>query len=419
MRLLVAPHDLGIGGSQINAIDLAAGAAEAGHEVAIYGVEGPLVDYVEARGLEFVPARTLRYRPAPSRIAQLAALARRRRLDLIHAYEWPPCLDAYYGAHLAGGVPLLCTVLSMSVPPYVPASIPLVMGTEALAEEARRSHRAPVWVLEPPIDTAADSPAIDGAPLRRAFEIDDEDLLMVTVSRLALELKLEALVEAIDATSAIADELPVTLLIAGDGPAGPALRARAEQVNQRLGRDAVKFAGALADPRAAYAAADLVIGMGSSSLRAMAIGKPVIVQGERGFSRTFEPAGYDYFLRHGFWGLGDGTPNTERLAEQMASLLSDAERRAELGSYGLSTVAERFSLERGTRFQLGIYEVVATRRPSRPWGEAGRVAGRAARLEIDNHRPKTKRARAGSEAEQLAAAEAPRAAVQPTPAPVR
>ena len=101
MKLLVAPHDLAIGGSQINAIDLAAGAADAGHDVVVYGVEGPLVDYIAARGLEYVPARPLRYRPAPSRIAQLATLARRRRLDLIHAYEWPPCLEAYYGAHLA------------------------------------------------------------------------------------------------------------------------------------------------------------------------------------------------------------------------------------------------------------------------------------------------------------------------------
>ena len=37
VRLLVAPHDLEIGGSQINAIDLAAGAAEAGHDVIVYG----------------------------------------------------------------------------------------------------------------------------------------------------------------------------------------------------------------------------------------------------------------------------------------------------------------------------------------------------------------------------------------------
>src|SRR3954463_4862523 len=168
MRLLVAPHDLEIGGSQITATALAAGGAEAGHDVVVYGRPGPLVEHVVARGLEFVSARPLHYRPAPSRVAQLAALARRRRLDLIHAYEWPPCLDAYYGAHLVQRVPLLCTVLSMSVSPLVPRSTPLVMGTEALGDEARRTHGAPVWVLEPPIDVDGDHPAIAGEEFRRA-----------------------------------------------------------------------------------------------------------------------------------------------------------------------------------------------------------------------------------------------------------
>jgi L-malate glycosyltransferase len=418
VRLLVAPHDLGIGGSQINAIDLAATAAEAGHDVVVYGKEGPLVSYVESRGLEFVAAHRLRYRPAPSRIAQLARLARSRRLDLIHAYEWPPCLDAYYGAHLGGGVPLLCTVLSMSVSPYVPPSVPLMMGTEALADEARGRHRAPVWALEPPIDTVADSPAVDGAELRRRHGVEEDELLVVTVSRLALELKLDALVEAIDAADALAAELPLTLLLVGDGPAGASLRARAEHVNRRWGREVVKFTGALNDPRPAYAAADLVLGMGSSSLRAMAMEKPVVVQGERGFSKVFEPSAYGYFAHNGFWGLGSGGPDAARLIGQMRELLIDAARREELARYGRAIVAERFSLERGNRFQLGVYEVVASARRRRKWGEAAIAAGRALRLELDNHDPRTKRARGASEAARLAAAaEAPLPSVRAVPVP--
>lgn len=407
MRLLVAPHGLGIGGSQINAIDLAAGAAAAGHEVAVYCKPGPLVERIEAHGLEFIPARPLRYRPAPSRIAQLARLAHRRRFDLIHAYEWPPCLDAYYGAHLLAGVPLLCTVLSMSVSPYVPASVPLVMGTEELSEEAAAAHGAPVWALEPPVDTAADSPAVDGTALRDSLGIDPEELLAVTVSRLALELKLDALVDAIDAAGELAGEMPLTLLIAGDGPAAAALRERAETVNRRHGHDVVRFAGSLADPRPAYAAADLVLGMGGSSLRALSFAKPVVVQGERGFSKVFEPASREYFLHRGFWGVGDGRPNAGRLATQMRGLLTDRGRREALGRYGRETVVERFSLGRATRVQLEIYDaVLAEHRPARP-REAALAAARALRLELDNHDPRRKRALAAGEAARLAAAARP------------
>lgn len=404
MRLLVAPHGLGIGGSQLNAIELAAGAAAAGHDVIVYGREGPLVERIESLGLEFIAARPLRYRPAPSRVAQLNRLARRRRLDLIHAYEWPPCLDAYYGAHLLGGVPLLCTVLSMSVSPYVPPSVPLVMGTRALTEEARRAHRAPVWTLEPPVDTETDSPTTDGAALRRSLGIGEDELLAVTVSRLALELKLDALVDAIDAAGELAAEFPLTLLVAGDGPAGEALRARAAEVNRRCGREVVRFAGALADPRPAYAAADLVLGMGGSSLRAMAFAKPVIVQGEAGFSKLFEPDAYGYFLREGFWGIGDGRPNAHRLATQMRGLLADGKHRVALGRYGRETVVERFSCQRAAAVQLGIYETILSARGERRLGEAASAAWRALRLEIDNHDPRRKRAVASAEESRLALA---------------
>ncbi len=404
MRLLVAPHDLAIGGSQINALDLAAGAAGAGHDVIVYGVPGPLVERVRSLGLEFVPARPLRYRPAPSRIAQLVALSRRHRLDLIHAYEWPPCLDAYYGAHLALGVPLVCTVLSMSVSPLVPRSIPLVMGTEALGDEARETHRAPVWVLEPPIDVNADHPAIDGASFRRACGLADGSLLVVTVSRLAIDLKLDALVQAIDAADLLAGRLPVRLAIVGGGPAAGALEERAAEVNRRWGREVVSFTGPMADPRPAYAAADVVVGMGSSALRALSTGRPVVVQGEQGFSKPFEPETLPYFLRHGFWGRAEEGWTVQRLAEQLHTLLSDPKRRAELGAFGRRTVQERFSLSRAVACQLEIYREVLARGRRTSSADAVTAARRAARLELDAHDPRRQRARRETEQSLLSAA---------------
>ena len=71
------------------------------------------------------------------------------------------------------------------------------------------------------------------------------------------------------------------------------------------------------DPRPAYAGADLVVGMGSSALRALAIGRPLIVQGEDAFSEIFEPQTYDLFLKQGFYGLGDKKPGAQLLARQI------------------------------------------------------------------------------------------------------
>ncbi len=334
MKILVYPNDIAIlGGSQINAIDLAAAVAYAGHEVIVFGIEGVLVDYIEQKGLRFVPARRLRYRPAPSRIAQLWSLARRERIDVIHTYEWPPCLDAYFGAHLIGGVPLVSTVLTMGVTPMVPDSIPLIMGTEELAARARE-YRTGVSVLEPPIDTDADHPAIDGRAFRHRHDIDDGDVLIVTVSRLSVELKLDALVAAVDAAEILARRHPVRLVMVGDGDARPQLEARALDVNRRLGRPVVTLVGSMTDPRPAYAAADITVGMGSSALRAAAIGKPVVVQGEQGFSLPLEPGTVDTFVWQGFWGIGDGSGGGAMLATQLEPLVTDGDRRRRLGAYG-------------------------------------------------------------------------------------
>jgi len=404
MRLLVYPHDLSIGGSQINAIDLAAGAAAAGHEVSVYGIPGPLVDYIAERGLRFIPARPLHYRPAPSRIAQIATIARQNRIDLIHAYEWPSCLDAYFGASLFLNVPLLCTVLSMEVMPYVPSSVPLIMGTADLGAQSRSVQRSDVWVIEPPIDVRRDNPSIDGSEFRRRHNASTDDFLIVSVSRLALDLKLDALVRAIDAVDLLAGSHPLKLVLVGDGPAREALETRAKAVNLRHGREVVLLPGAEMDPRAAYAAADLVVGMGSSALRALAIGRPLIVQGEEAFSEIFEPKTLSLFLKQGFYGLGDGWPGAQRLARQIEELVVDAARRIELGAFGRQVVTNRFSLQRAIDLQLDIYRQVLTNPPRRRLADAVRSARLALMLEFANHDPARKRSKKARELALLTAA---------------
>ena len=403
MRILVYPHDLAIGGSQINAIDLGARVAAAGHRVIVYGIPGPLVEYIESKGLRFIPARRLKYRPAPSRILQLASIARSERLDLIHAYEWPPGLDAYFGAALLG-VPVLTTVLGMSVSPYIPASSPLIMGTAELGDDARTRHRGDVWVIEPPIDVENDHPGIDGSAFRWTHGVGDDELLVVTVSRLAIDLKLDALVRAIDAVDILAAHHPLRLVVVGGGPAHEPLGERARSVNKRRGREVVTLVGPQLNPRPAYAAADIVIGMGSSALRALAIGRALVVQGEEGFSEVFEPASLPLFLRQGFYGLGDDASGADRLAQQLDGLLKDRDRRRVLGAFGRQVVVERFSLDRAVRLLLDIYAEMKDAPSAWNAADAMRCAYRALALEVRNHDPRQKRVRRLQERHLFAAA---------------
>ena len=409
MKVLVYPHDFAIGGSQINAIDLAADLVSLGHDAIVYGPRGPLVDYVAQRGLRYEPAATPQYRPAPQRITEIARLARREGIDVIHAYEWPPCLDSYYGAHLFGGIPLVCTVLSMSVSPLVPPSVPLIMGTEELGREASTSHRAPVYVMEPPIDVIGDHPGIDGTAFRREHGIAEHEVLVVTVSRLATELKLDALQRAIDAVAQLAKRHPVRLVVVGDGEAAEDLGARAAQHNARAGRTVISLPGALMDPRPAYAAADIVVGMGSSALRAMAIGKPVVVQGDAGFSLPCTAETLPVFLDQGFYGYGDAQVGVARLVAQLEELICEPARRASLGQFSRALVVDRFALRRMSTCLVTILEqgIETPRSVRQIGGELATVTQRALRNELRLHLPAHKRTQAAAGRAKLVAARQP------------
>jgi hypothetical protein len=103
--------------------------------------------------------------------------------------------------------------------------------------------------------------------------------------------------------------------------------------------------GALLDPRPAYAAADVVVGMGGSALRGMAFGKPVIVVGEAAFASTLTPATASSFLFNGIYGQGDGAGN-EVFTAELRTLVEQPALRESLGAFARAFVVEHFSLDR-------------------------------------------------------------------------
>ena len=104
--------------------------------------------------------------------------------------------------------------------------------------------------------------------------------------------------------------------------------------------------------------------MGSSALRGMAYGKPVIVVGEAGFAKALTPESIDYFHYHGFFGRGRGAVDAGRLSDEIVSLIGSATLRQSLGAYALQYVQQHYSLD-VVSTQLGeICEEAVRLRPS-------------------------------------------------------
>lgn len=358
MKILIYPHDLRIGGSQVNAIELGAAVRDLGHSVVIFGQPGTLTRKVRELDLEFIQAPAPRKRPSPSVCAALGKLARGRMLDVLHGYEWPPALECLIASRLVPGCSSMATVMSMAVAPFIPRTMPLLVGTEQILKAESDFGRERVGLLEPPVDVVANSPsAVAGQDkFRERFGLIDQAHVVVCVSRLARELKLEGILSAMDAVAELARLRDVRLVIVGDGPGMSDAMAKASVINDGLGRCVVLLTGELEDPRPAYAAADVVLGMGGSALRGLSFGKPLVVQGERGFWELLTPETLDRFLWQGWYGVGRGTEaGREDLMSVLGFLLDNEQERARLGSFGREIVQDRFSLTNAARVQVQFY----------------------------------------------------------------
>ena len=223
MRILVQPHDLAIGGSQLNAIDLAVAMRDRGHDVMLYGNDGVLVQNIRDLGFEFVEAPHVSHRPGRAVHRSLTGLIDERGLQVLHGYEWPPALDAILAARSRPGVAPVATVMSMSVAPFLPDDLPLVVGTEQIGAVERERGRTALTVIEPPVDLAANDPAVvDGSGFAARFGLGDGVPTIVVVSRLAQQLKLEGLLAAIDGVGRIPEAVRLVIVgRVGRGGQGP------------------------------------------------------------------------------------------------------------------------------------------------------------------------------------------------------
>ncbi|MCY7287554.1 MAG: glycosyltransferase [Cryobacterium sp.] len=380
MRILVHPHTLEIGGSQINAIELAESVAKIpGYDTIVVAEDGVLADDIRGRGLELILAPPRRTTPSPARIGLLNRIVDAREIDLVHPYEWDTTLDVMFGPGLVRGVPVVSTVLSMDVPYFIPRSVPMIVGTRELQTEQSR-WRPDVHLMEPPVDTHRNAPGVTGraTETRRRWNIAPDELLVVVVGRLAARLKLEGVLAAIEAVGRIAVDCRIHLLVVGDGSSRSAIEHAAAFVNATAEREVVTLAGEQLDPRDFYDAADIAIGMGGSALRSLSFAKPLLVQGEAGFWRTLTPQTLPTFLEQGWYGIGDGTRGVDRCETELRSLAGmSVERRAELGRLGRQLVETSFSLDAAGRSLASIYDLVAARRVA-PWNRlAGGVSGGA------------------------------------------
>jgi len=301
--------------------------------------------------------------PDPRVVKALAEWARRDRIDILHLHS---AKAGYLGrlAAQSAGIPAV----------YTPHAFPFQRTTDPLRPlyrliERRLAARTAKIICVSPgereeamlaglpedklavipngIDPARWTPALpkERAAARRALGINDEEVVIGAMARLAPQKGIDLLVQA--AEDVLPDFPQARFLIWGDGPQRESLIALARRL--RLPR--VQFVGETREPARAYAAMDVFCnpsrweGCPYSVLEAMARGLPVVAS---------DIAGHAHLIADGESGVLCESDLPGPLAGALRIVLADEDVRAAFGVAARAQV-EQYTIQRMVEGTAAVY----------------------------------------------------------------
>ncbi|MFF9309546.1 glycosyltransferase [Streptomyces sp. NPDC014748] len=364
--------------------DLVEAQSAAGLDVVAACPDGPLPERLRALG---VPVRhwPATRSPGPSLAGEVRRLARlidEVRPDLVHAHSAKAGLAGRLAVR--GRVPTVFQPHAWSFEAVggVTAALALnwerwgarwaartVCVSEAERATGERAGIAGRWaVVANGVDTARFRPA-PATAVRSALApvtgLGPAAPLAVCVGRLCRQKGQDILLRAWET---VVRAVPgARLVLVGDGPDGDRLRAGAPP--------SVLFAGAVADVRPWYQAADLVVlpsrweGMALAPLEAMACGRPVVVTDVDGARESLPPECADRCLAP--------PEDPAALARAVTGLLLDADLRAALGAEARRHVLAAHDVRHTAEAVAGVYRDLLGPRPAGPGPVPPRAGDRA------------------------------------------
>lgn len=351
---------------------------EAGYEVIGMSASGPWVPAIEARGVRHVAVENATRAMAPTRdlkaIPELVAAFRQLRPDIVHTHNPKPGLYGRLAARAARVPVVLNTVHGLYATPEddwrkravvyglervasTCSDAELVQNPEDLPTLRRVLHEpaSKVILLGNGIDLERFHPDADErARIRAELGIGPDAVVVLAVGRLVLEKGYAELFEAWHRVRRLHPE--AVLVVAGPvepdkGDAVPAdMLATAEA-------DGVRLLGMRDDVERLYRAADLYVlashreGFPRSAMEAAASGLAVVATDIRGCRQVVE---------HDVTGLLVPVRSRELMAEALAGMVADADRRTRMGAAAIERAHAEFDQRRQIERTLATYDRLMT-----------------------------------------------------------
>ena len=355
-KILMATMGLNIGGAETHIVELSKELKKRGYDVIVASNGGVYVDELEQAGIRHfnVPLNTRNIEKMYMSLKLLRKIITEEKVDVVHSH-----------ARIPG---FLVGILHRSMAFTFVTSAHWVFDTShglkyltnwgqkviAVSEDIKQylicnynTNEKNIYVTINGIDTDKFSPDISGESIINEFGLNADKPIVSYVSRMDEDRALAAR-QIINAAADIDSEVPgIQFLIAGGGNVFDELKAKADSINKKLGRQCVVMTGARTDINKIVAAGDIFVGVSRAVLEAMAAEKPVIVAGNEGYIGIFGSDKLETAQENNFCCRGCEMSSEALLKRDIVGLLNSSEEKKNwLGKYGRNIIFEYYSVKK-------------------------------------------------------------------------
>lgn len=366
LNILLSLMQLDIGGAETHVVELAKELKRRGFNIIVTSNGGVYVKELEEAGIKHyrVPMQNKNPINVMKAVRLLKRIITEEKIDLVHSHARIPSF-ILGKLQKRMGFPFVTTAHWVFTTRYGFKYITdwgekTVAVSEDIKTYLMDNYNVPegnIQVTINGIDTDKFSPKTDSAPARREFGIKDDDTVIVYVSRMdeSRSLAAKQLIEAVPEADKYINSLKV--IVVGGGDDFQNVKARADAVNEKLGRECIVMTGSRTDINDLIAPADLFVGVSRAALEAMAAEKPVIIAGNEGYIGLFGEDKLQIGIDTNFCCRGCAESSAQLIANDIKRFfaMDEKERRA-LASYGRELIKREYSVSRMAQDTMRVYD---------------------------------------------------------------
>lgn len=356
MNILMALMGLDIGGAETHVAELSKELKRRGHNIVIASNGGVYETELAEFGIKLykVPLQNKKPNNIMSSYSMLKRIVKDENIDIVHSHARIP-------SFLLGKIqkslkfPFVTTAHWVFSTKYGLKYITdWGQKTLAVSEDIKKylidNYKIPekdITVTVNGIDTVKFAKNKPSEAIKKEFSIADGDKVIVYVSRMDSDRSLVAhqLISAVDALFSVIDG--IKCVIVGGGNDFDGVKAEADSINEKHGKNIISLAGARTDIDKIVSVCDLFVGVSRAALEAMASEKPCIIAGNEGYIGLFDETKLDIALKTNFCCRGCEKSETAVLTQDIANFFGMWEEDIEkISQFSRQLILDNYSVSR-------------------------------------------------------------------------